>query len=214
MYQLSDHIRRLRHEFRHEALDEKNVDADPALQFEQWLQQAVDAGLNEPQAMVLSTALRRPSSRVVYLREFRDHQYWFYTNYDSKKGNEMIANPFVALNFYWADLHRQVRIEGIVRKATEKESDDYFNSRPYESKIGAWASEQSADLQSRKKLEEKVEELKKKFSPENITRPPQWGGYVVAADYYEFWQGRESRLHDRIVYNPVGKAWKISRVAP
>jgi pyridoxamine 5'-phosphate oxidase len=212
--ELSEYIRQLRHEFRHESLDEGSMLAVPDLQFSTWLQQAVDAGLDEPQAMVLSTCGKRPSSRVVYLREFSGDQFWFYTNYNSKKSQEITANPLVSLNFYWPGLHRQVRIEGRAERASAEQSDRYFNARPYESKVGAWASNQSAKLASRKDLESAVGHLKRKYNDQNITRPEFWGGFVVTADYYEFWQGRENRLHDRIAFTLQEKKWRFERLSP
>jgi pyridoxamine 5'-phosphate oxidase len=156
----------------------------------------------------------KPSARIVYLREFDNDRYYFYTNYDSKKGKELQKTPFAALTFFWPELERQVRIEGAVEKAEASKSDAYFNVRPYESKIGAWASQQSHLLASRTELEKKVSGLKEKFSPETIVRPAFWGGFVLKAGYYEFWQGRKSRLHDRICYHRDGAAWKTSRIAP
>lgn len=197
-------------------LDEKDVDTDPAQQFKLWLQQAVESRVTEFQAMDLCTISLegRPSSRIVYLREFEDNKYWFYTNYNSKKSKEIERHPFASITFFWKELERQVRIEGVVEMATKERSDAYFDARPYNSKVGAWASTQSNVLGSRKELEEKVEELKKRFTPETIKRPDFWGGYVLKADRYEFWQGRPSRLHDRIVYELKNNDWVISRLAP
>lgn len=198
------------------SLDESQMNRQPSLQFNQWMRQAVDAQVHEVQAMNLATvsAEGRPSARIVYLREFEKDRFWFYTNYDSKKGKQLEKTPFAALTFFWPELERQVRIEGQVEKADAAKSDAYYNARPYESKIGAWASPQSHSLQSRAELEKKVIELKEKFNPESIVRPDFWGGFVLKASYYEFWQGRKSRLHDRICYEADGVAWKISRLAP
>jgi pyridoxamine 5'-phosphate oxidase len=213
---LKAHIKKLREDFILGALSEKEVDLDPANQFKLWLQQAVEARVTEVQAMDLSTVSEqgKPSSRIVYMREFDLNNYWFYTNYNSKKSKDLETNPNASACFFWKELERQVRIEGQVKKATEAESDAYFNARPYDSKIGAWASNQSGRLLSREALEEKVEFLKKKFTPETIQRPPHWGGLVLNANYYEFWQGRKSRLHDRISYTLTNDRWSISRLSP
>lgn len=216
MDHLKDHINKLREDFTKGTLNETGVNQDPALQFELWLQQAVESKINEVQAVHLSTVSldRKPSSRIVYLREFQNNNYSFYTNYNSKKAQELFKNPNAAFTFFWPDLERQVRMEGVVVKASSAQSDFYFNQRPYESKIGAWASEQSHLLNSREVLEQKVEELKKQYSPETIKRPEFWGGLILKVNYYEFWQGRKSRLHDRICYELKNGSWKISRLAP
>lgn len=216
MDDLSSHINRLREDFSHGSLDERDANADPFAQFRFWLQQAVEARIPEVQAMTLGTvsAEGKPSSRIVYLREFDKNRFWFYTNYNSRKAVELEKNPNACLTFFWKEIERQIRIEGTVRKATPEESDSYYNARPYESKIGAWASNQSHQLSSRKELEQKVEELKKNFSPENIKRPDFWGGLVLEADHYEFWQGRLSRLHDRISYTLKNGQWQIARLSP
>jgi pyridoxamine 5'-phosphate oxidase len=216
MDDLREHIQKLREDFSKGVLNESDVDKDPAIQFKHWMQQAVEARVREVQAMNLSTvsAGARPSSRIVYLREFGENKFCFYTNYNSKKVQEMLQNPFAAITFFWPQLERQIRIEGRVEKAAAEQSDAYFNLRPYESKVGAWASNQSGELTSREELEKKVEQLKIKYPAETITRPGFWGGLILTADYYEFWQGRKSRLHDRIAYNLDGSDWKIKRLAP
>lgn len=198
------------------SLSEKDILEDPFAQFKIWLKEAVDAKVPEPQAMNLATATPagKPSARIVYLREFQDNSFWFYTNYQSRKGQQLSENQQACLTFFWPELERQIRIEGRVAKASEEESDAYFNARPYESKVGAWASDQSHRLSSRAELEHKVSEFQKKYTAENIKRPPHWGGFVLQADYYEFWQGRKSRLHDRISYASDGKIWHISRLSP
>jgi len=200
----------------HGTLDEKDVDKDPSQQFKLWLQQAVESRIFEVQAMTLASVSSdgKPSSRIVYLREFDNNKYTFYTNYNSRKSKELIKNPFASVTFFWKELERQIRIEGTVEKASAEQSDAYYNARPYDSKIGAWASEQSNKLSSRKELEDKVEKLKAQFPPETIKRPDFWGGFVLNANYYEFWQGRQSRLHDRIAYELKNNTWNISRLAP
>lgn len=213
---LEKHIQVLREDFMKGTLSESDIEREPALQFKNWLQQAVDANVNEAQAMNLATVSLegKPSARIVYLREFEKDHFWFYTNYESRKGEQLDHNPHAAITFFWPELERQVRIEGIITKATKEQSDAYYNSRPYESKIGAWASHQSHRLASRKELEEKVEELKNSFHPDTIKRPGFWGGFVLTANYYEFWQGRKSRLHDRISYTFENNSWRTSRLAP
>lgn len=216
MDDFKNHITKLREDFTKGTLSESDVNKDPALQFELWLKQAIESKVNEVQAVNLSTVSPegKPSSRIVYLREFQNDQYWFYTNYNSKKAQHLINNPNATFTFFWPDLERQIRIEGVVEKASAAQSDAYYNQRPYESKIGAWASDQSHQLKSRKELEDKVEELKKQYVPETIVRPEFWGGFVLKATYYEFWQGRKSRMHDRICYELKNNAWNIGRLAP
>lgn len=216
MDKLERYIEQLREDFTSGAFSEKEANENPFNQFHQWLQQAVDAKVAEVQAMHLTTVSQdnKPSSRIVYLREFENNQFWFYTNYNSRKAQHLQHNPNASLTFFWPELERQIRIEGTIQKATAEQSDAYFNSRPYESKIGAWASQQSHLLKSREELEKKVEELQKQFTPETIKRPEHWGGYVLTANYYEFWQGRKSRLHDRICYELKNNKWNISRMFP
>lgn len=216
MDDLKDHINKLREDFTKGTLNETDVNKDPSIQFELWLQQAVESKINEVQAVHLSTVSLdgKPSSRIVYFREFQNNNYSFYTNYNSKKAQQLFKNPNAAFTFFWPDLERQVRMEGVVVKASAAQSDFYFNQRPYESKIGAWASEQSHLLSSREELEKKVEELKKQYTPETIKRPEFWGGLILKVNYYEFWQGRKSRLHDRICYELKAGSWKITRLAP
>ncbi|MBL7920925.1 MAG: pyridoxamine 5'-phosphate oxidase [Bacteroidia bacterium] len=216
MDDLHRHISKLREDFTSGTLNESDVTKDPFAQFEKWLQEAVDSKIHEVQAMHLSTvsADNKPSSRIVYLREFENNNFSFYTNYNSKKSKELLANPNACFTFFWPELERQIRIEGFVEKASAEQSNNYYNQRPYESKIGAWASEQSHLLASRKELEQKVEQLKKQYTPETIVRPDFWGGFVLKANYYEFWQGRKSRLHDRICYEIKNNKWNISRLSP
>lgn len=209
-------ISKLREDFAKDSLSEGDLKKDPAQQFDQWIKEAVSAEVPETQAMTLSTvsAEGRPSSRVVYLREFDQCRFWFYGNYDSRKAKEMLENPKVCLNFFWPSLERQIRIEGVVSKAEAAKSDAYFSQRPFESKIGAWSSPQSSQLRSRHELEEIVEANRKKFEGAEVPRPEFWGGFVVEADYFEFWQGRKSRLHDRLCYTLKNKEWIIARLAP
>ncbi len=215
MSKITDHINQLREDFMKGSLNEVDIHKDPFTQFEIWLQQAIQSEMPEVQAMNLSTISdNKPSSRIVYLRRLNNHKFWFYGNYDSKKGKSLEENPNASLNFFWPELQRQIRIEGTVKKATKVNSDNYFNSRPLESQLGAWASAQSNKLSSRKKLENKLTELKKQFKGKEVPRPEHWGGWVLTANYYEFWQGRKSRLHDRLIYELKDKNWEISRLAP
>jgi pyridoxamine 5'-phosphate oxidase len=216
MDDLKKYIAQLREDFARSTLSESEVNKDPFLQFQIWLQQAVDSKISEVQAMNLATVSSegKPSSRTVYLREFENNQFSFYTNYNSRKAKNLSDNPHASLTFFWPELERQIRIEGTVKKSSSSQSDAYYNARPYESKIGAWASEQSGKLSSRKELEEKVEALKKQYTPGSIKRPDFWGGYILTADYYEFWQGRKNRLHDRISYSLKVPGWIIERLAP
>lgn len=216
MDHLREQIIKLREDFTKGTLNETDVNENPALQFEKWLAQAVEAKIPEVQAMTLATVSEdgKPASRIVYLREFEHNQFWFYGNYNSKKAKHMEKNPNISLSFFWPELERQIRIEGTVIKCHPSNSDAYYNNRPYESKIGSWASNQSGELTSRDELINKVEELKKQFTPETIKRPDFWGGWILQATYYEFWQGRKSRLHDRIVYSLEKNDWKIKRLAP
>ncbi len=216
MGQLGNHILKLREDFTKGTLSESDVDKNPFFQFSLWLDQAVQAKVPEVQAMTLSTADKtgKPSARIVYLREFSNNTFCFYTNYASRKSQELLENPYASLTFFWPELERQIRIEGTVKKAPDSQSDAYFNARPYESKIGAWASHQSSPLASRQELEDKIQVLQKELSPETIRRPEHWGGFILTAQYYEFWQGRKSRLHDRIEYTLDKTGWISGRLSP
>jgi len=216
MEDFKSHISKLREDFVKGTLSEADVSTDPFHQFTSWLKQAADSKIPEFQAMNIATvsADGKPSSRIVYLREFENNAFSFYTNYNSKKAKELEKNPNASFTFFWPELERQVRIEGNIEKASAAQSDAYYNARPYDSKAGAWASDQSHELFSRGDLELKIEEIKSKYSPEAIKRPDFWGGLVLKANYYEFWQGRKSRLHDRIIYDLKNNNWVISRLSP
>lgn len=207
----------IRRDYRQGELDEAKVDQNPFQQFEQWFQTAVQSEVPEPNAMTLSTVAEgRPASRVVLLKDFDARGFVFYTNYESNKGKEMAANPMVALTFWWAELERQVRIEGKAERVPAQESDEYFFSRPRGSRIGAWASPQSQAIANREVVERRAEQLQAQYGEEIfVPRPPHWGGYRVAPDFFEFWQGRSNRLHDRIAYRwQTEGGWQIQRLAP
>lgn len=198
------------------ALNETDIAADPIEQFSRWWNDAVRSEILEVNAMTLATATKdgRPSARIVLLKGFDEKGFVFFTNYNSHKGSELAENPYAALTFFWKEIERQVRIEGVVEKTDAAESDAYFFSRPEGSRIGAWASPQSSIIKSRAVLEENVAKYAGEFK-NSIPRPPHWGGYRVMPLRIEFWQGRSSRLHDRISYTKTDKgSWKAERLAP
>lgn len=198
-------------------LDPASVDADPIAQFRVWLAQARDAGVVEPDAMTLATvgADGRPSARVVLLRGLDERGFAFFTNRASAKGRDLVARPHAALTFAWLELHRSVRVEGSVSPLPDADSDAYFATRPRGSQIGAWASPQSEVLAGREELERRVDEVEARFAGGPVPRPPHWGGFVVAPASLELWQGRPSRLHDRVRYlREADGAWRRERVAP
>ena len=207
----------IRREYTMASLDASTVNPDPITQFENWFQEALKSEVLEPTAMNLATinSLGHPTSRVVLLKDIENRKFVFYTNYQSQKGQELEKNPACALTFFWPELERQVRIEGLASRVTETKSDEYFRSRPRGSQIGAWSSPQSSMIKDRSILEERVAQMKKRFEgTEILPRPKQWGGYEVDPFLLEFWQGRPSRLHDRIQYITVEGQWKIHRLAP
>lgn len=212
----SEQIMQLRREYAKHDLDEKNIAKDPIVQFEKWFKSAVDERLTDANAMTLSTVGEngRPSSRIVLLKDFNTDGFVFFTNYESLKGKEIAVNPFVSLNFYWSAFERQVRIDGKAERISQKDSEEYFHSRPFDSQIGALASHQSEEIPDREYLERIFNELKEKYRNSVVPKPESWGGYRVLPDRFEFWQGRTSRLHDRIVYIREGAKWKIKRIAP
>ncbi len=214
--EVSNFLNQIRSEFSSRELSIESVKDNPIEQYAVWFEEAVGAQLLDPKAMVLSTvsAEGKPSSRVLYVRGIDEHGFLFYTNYHSRKAKELEANPNVAVNIFWPELERQIRAEGIVERLPAEKSDEYFKSRPRESQIGAWASHQSEQLGSRKELEDKVAEFTKKFEGKEVPRPPFWGGYYIRMNYFEFWQGRPARLHDRIAFRLENGRWKKFRLSP
>lgn len=213
---MSEDMAALRVEYARQSLSESDVFPDPLEQFRLWFEQAVASQLHEPNGMTLATATTDgvPSARVVLLKAFDARGFVFYTNHESRKGREMAANPHVALTFWWAELERQVRIEGLVSHVSDAEADAYFRTRPLEAQIGAWASQQSTVLPTRQVLEERVTAVVAHYAGNPPPRPPFWGGYRVAPQVVEFWQGRLHRLHDRIRYRRQGEGWVIERLSP
>jgi pyridoxamine 5'-phosphate oxidase len=210
-------LAQIRKEYRLLSLDEKSINASPFKQFETWFNEALTANVLEPNAMTLATvsANNRPSARIVLLKGFTDQGFTFYTNYMSSKGKDLAENPYCSLSFFWPELERQVRIEGVSERVSAADSDAYFNSRPRESRLGAWTSPQSSAIASRQILEERYKTIEKQYAGQDvIKRPNQWGGYLVKPFLIEFWQGRPNRLHDRILYTFSEGSWKLSRLAP
>jgi pyridoxamine 5'-phosphate oxidase len=210
-------IENLRQDYNAASLTETDVDANPMRQFDKWFNEAINFKVHEPNAMTLATATHdgRPSARIVLLKGFNDEGFKFYTNYLSRKGKEISKNPLGALVFHWGDMERQIRIEGTIDKLDRDYSEKYFHSRPKLSQIGAVASPQSQEITSREELEQRMAQLELEYADSPVPKPSFWGGYVLRPRLIEFWQGRRSRLHDRIVYKKTdNKNWKIVRLAP
>ncbi len=210
-------LQKLREEYTRAGLHESDLNPDPIEQFHEWFDEALSANLHEPNAMTLATALpdARPSACVVLLKGYDERGFVFYTNHEGRKARELEENPHCALVFYWGELERQVRIEGRASRISEEESDAYYASRPRGSQLGAWASEQSRPVERRDLLEQRLRELEDEYEGRKIPRPPFWGGYRVEPEAIEFWQGRENRLHDRLLYrHSDGRGWRIERLQP
>jgi pyridoxamine 5'-phosphate oxidase len=210
-------IHHIRKDYSKSTLDTHTVDKDPIAQFEKWFQEALEAGFPEPNALTLSTVSEdgRPSARIVLLKGVEHGKFVFYSNYQSQKGKELEKNPACGLTFFWPELERQVRVDGVATRTDTASSEKYFQSRPRESQVGAWASPQSAIIANREILDERVKKIRKKFDGiKKLPKPNQWGGFAVDPLRIEFWQGRANRLHDRIVFTKVDEAWQIHRLAP
>mgnify|MGYP001059989246 CR=1 FL=1 len=213
---VKNNLASIRREYSQKSLSKKVVSADPTEQMRLWLDEAIRSETWEPTAMTLSTADSegKPSARIVLLKDLSNRGLVFYTNFNSKKGRQIQANPYGAVVFYWPELERQVRVEGHIEKEDEYKADEYFLSRPESSRLGAWASDQSSAIPNREYLEKRMEEMADQFKDKTISRPPHWGGYILKPRLFEFWQGRENRLHDRIEYYLYDESWKIQRLAP
>ncbi len=208
-------IARLRREYRLAALSEEDLPDDPFILLERWLTEAIQAQLVEPNAFALATSDERPHVRIVLLKGLEPPYLYFYTNYQSAKGQEITQQPWVAGCFWWVELERQVRFEGLASPAPPEKSDAYFFSRPYESQVGAAASPQSQPVPNRAFLEARFKAIQSLYPPPGpIPRPPHWGGYQIKVEQLEFWQGRPNRLHDRFLYQREGEGWKHTRLAP
>lgn len=214
---MNKNIADIRRDYSHKSLSENDVDTNAIKQFKRWWEEAVNSKVDEVNAMVLATASidALPSARIVLLKEFTEKGFVFFTNYESYKAQQLAENPKACLVFFWKELERQVRITGLIEKVSGQQSDEYFQSRPESSRIGAWASPQSRVIESRNWLDEKFNALVNKMEGNSSARPPHWGGYIVKPVVIEFWQGRPSRLHDRIQYTlEENGEWKIERLAP
>ena len=205
----------LRRNYTQGELDDTTIASNPIVQFSKWFEEAMAAKLKEPNAMILSTVYNNaPDSRIVLLKGIKDDSFIFYTNYESNKAQQLSVNPMCSLVFPWIDIERQVIVRGSATKISEKESDDYFYSRPRSSQIGAWASQQSRPIDSRELLENQLNSMIKKFENKQVQRPSHWGGFVVIPDHVEFWQGRPNRLHDRLLFTRNDQNWNLHRLQP
>lgn len=217
MNSLLQNLQHIRSEYAKASLDSGSVDKDPVKQFEKWFEEAIASNVLEPNAMCLATvsADGRPSQRIVLLKGVEENTFLFYTNYQSKKGSQLELNPICALTFFWPELERQVRIEGTVERVSVEKSTEYFQSRPRGSQLGAWASPQSSAIKDRSLLEQRLQDMEKKFADASVVpKPQQWGGYAVTPFLIEFWQGRPNRLHDRIEFVKSDAGWSVNRLAP
>lgn len=205
-----------RKDYKLDSLSKEEVDENPITQFKKWMDQAISFHIAEPNAMTLVTSTPDgiPSARIVLLKSFDNDGFVFFTNYESRKGQELAKNPNACIVFDWHLMERQVRVEGVAKKISDEESDHYFNSRPVSNQLGAWISPQSTFIDDRQELENRKTKIENMFQNKPISRPPHWGGYVLKPHTIEFWQGRQSRLHDRIIYIKAGKEWILRRLAP
>ena len=214
--EVRNYINTIRRDFASKPLSGEILNADPLEQFAVWMEEAVNAQILDPYAMCISTVDEngKPSSRIVYWRDVESGGFVFYTNYNSHKGRDILRNNHVALNFHWAELERQIRVEGTVEKASESISDLYWSKRPRESQLGAWASAQSEVINGVEALREQLKHVTERFEGKDVPRPSHWGGFTVIPERMEFWQGRPNRLHDRFVYSRKGNTWEIAQLSP
>ncbi|NLE02443.1 MAG: pyridoxamine 5'-phosphate oxidase [Fibrobacter sp.] len=213
----SKNLAEMRRQYITHTLHERDISEDPILQFERWFNDALKSASVEPNAMILATAGKTgiPSVRAVLLKKFDHHGFVFFTNCNSRKGRDISTNPTAQILFFWPELERQIRISGTLQQVSPSESDIYFESRPYRSKIAACASPQSEIIPDRDFIEQRIKEFEDKFQfQKEIPRPSYWGGFCLVPEYFEFWQGREDRLHDRLIYTKCDTIWKIQRLAP
>ena len=216
MDSISDKVKKIRVEYEDKPLNIEDLDTNPLEQFNIWFQIAIDAEVNEANAMAISTISKEgtPRSRYVLFKDIVEDQLVFYSDYESSKGQEMEQNPNISGLFFWPELHRQIRLEGIVSKTSDEVSDSYFASRPRGAQLSAIASSQSSEIEGRETVEDRIKELEKEFDGKDIPRPDNWGGYAIDISFWEFWQGRRSRTHDRFIYVKNDNSWEITRLSP
>ena len=216
MDSISDKVKKIRVEYEDKPLNVEDLDTNPLEQFNIWFQIAIDAEVNEANAMAISTICKEgtPRSRYVLFKDIVEDQLVFYSDYESSKGQEMEQNPNISGLFFWPELHRQIRLEGIVSKTSDEVSDSYFASRPRGAQLSAIASSQSSEIEGRETVEDRIKELEKEFDGKDIPRPNNWGGYAIDISFWEFWQGRRSRTHDRFIYVKNDNSWEITRLSP
>ena len=214
--EVKSYLQTVRRDFANRPLSRETAPSDPLIQYAEWFKEAIESKIIDPNAACLSTVdvAGRPSSRIVYIKDIIADGLVFYTNYNSKKSRNIAQNNQIALNLFWRELDRQIRVQGSVHKVSSATSDAYFASRPRASQIGAWSSAQSEGLQNRQELEDKIVVYEQRFAEQTVPRPPHWGGFCLRPDYFEFWQGRPSRLHDRIIYQLEGETWQQVRLSP